>query len=75
MHSPDYPMDYGPNQECKFLAADPGSLNVVFFSTEPLQDTLTIHGVEYSGSQPWAPQGVEVFMGDWLVFQSNPSLG
>jgi hypothetical protein len=76
--SPNYPSNYGNNQQCTITVAahEEVTLSVTAFTTELGYDYLTVNGFRYSDTS--GPEGVHVAAGSTIDFMSDeiiPSSG
>ena len=69
--SPNYPSNYGNNQQCTIKARQYMTLSATSFSTEGCCDKLTVNGYQYSGTT--GPGGVQVYSGATITFTSDGS--
>jgi hypothetical protein len=67
--SPNYPSNYGDNQQCTITAHEAVTLSVTAFSTESCCDKLTVNGVQYSGTS--GPDGVQVVADSTITWTSD----
>ena len=67
--SPNYPSNYGDNQQCTITAHEAVTLSVTAFSTESCCDALTVNGVQYCGTS--GPDGVQVVADSTIAFSSD----
>jgi hypothetical protein len=69
--SPNYPSNYGNNQNCTITTQEAVTLSVTAFSTEQTYDALTVNGVQYSGTT--GPGGVQVSAGSTITWATDSS--
>jgi hypothetical protein len=73
-HSPNYPSNYGNNQQCTITVTAHAqvTLSVTAFTTESGYDFLTVNGVRYDGTS--GPEGVQVAAGSTIFFTTDYSV-
>jgi hypothetical protein len=72
--SPNYPSNYGNNEDCSISVSGTAYLRSDAFSTESCCDHVTVNGNEYSGQSPSdSPNGVQVTSRTTLSWQSDGS--
>ena len=71
--SPNYPSNYGDNQQCTITAHEAVTLSVTAFNLENHYlcdfDALTVNGVQYCGTT--GPDGVQVVADSTIAFSSD----
>ena len=70
--SPNFPLDYGANQDCDIEILQTGVLSATSFSTESGYDKLTLGAIDYSGTN--GPMAVSVSAGDHATWRSDYSI-
>ena len=77
--SPNYPANYGSDQQCTITAHEAVTLSVVAFNVEEEDsdsicswDLLTVNGVKYCGTT--GPEGVQVAANATITFTSDDTV-
>ena len=70
--SPNFPSNYGNNENCSITVRDAVALSVEAFDTESGYDFLMVDGVQYDGTS--GPENADVAAGTIITFTSDGSV-